>query len=831
MLSIAKLSDGQLQYYSAMARLEYYTEGGAKPGVWLRGHDSILDLTSDRVDTKDLEQAFLGNAPDGTPLRQVQQYTDGRKVQRAWDLTFSPPKSVSVFWSLGSDEERAEIEGAHHRALSKVVAHLEFTGALTRTGASGEKLERGKLLAAAFEHGTSRAQDPQLHTHVLLMNVVLHHDGKTRALHSSPIYKRSMELRGLYRTELASNLKELGYGLRQGRTSFELAAVPEELSKHFSTQRALIEKEAARLGFDSPKLLQQLAIQVRSPKEHVPMEALRVEWKRQAQELGLGLGQKHGPSLEPPFGEAFIEATEELTLLRQAFSRSELTGKFAAALEASGAPMERVLEELERYVKQEELLEVNETMLTTKEAMAREKRMELLFESLSGLSRWSPIQSDARAKRHDLTAPQARGLKHLLEESGGVALLDSPSRHDRMEALKAAVLEWKKRGHRVVVVAPGSEAALALKDELRAHEGTSSFWLLAKTDTSLPALGRHLKRQAARLLEGKSTHAFNPDVLKRKTVLVVEGASKLTYPELEGLGKLSQRYGSKLVLSGSSRGLFVNAGHVYTRLRTQSFAERMASSIGRVSRNLLRARAELSRGHVQDAATRLAASGSLVSTPTEMLARTKLVDSFARATPSELKDRIAVVGTLGEKDELNDAISKARAKELKLRGITARLEDTQLVRGDRVSFRWGVKSQGVLEGETGTVSVLWREGLGLKPPMARIVLDKPNSLGLKRVVVMPVERKGPLELAYANTVREAQGLAVRHVASIVGELSASELDSRLKLAVDRVKLFAPEAVLGEDLGPDSSSLTLPSHSPSVSQGWEPDQRQRMGLGL
>ena len=43
------------------------------------------------------------------------------------DLTFSAPKSVSVVWALGDEQERREIEAAHAAAVSDAMAHLTET--------------------------------------------------------------------------------------------------------------------------------------------------------------------------------------------------------------------------------------------------------------------------------------------------------------------------------------------------------------------------------------------------------------------------------------------------------------------------------------------------------------------------------------------------------------------------------------------------------------------------------------------------------------------------------------------------------------------------------
>ena len=48
---------------------------------------------------------------------------DGRRAGGI-DLTFSAPKSVSAVWALGSEDQRAGVELAHGRAVSRALEHL-----------------------------------------------------------------------------------------------------------------------------------------------------------------------------------------------------------------------------------------------------------------------------------------------------------------------------------------------------------------------------------------------------------------------------------------------------------------------------------------------------------------------------------------------------------------------------------------------------------------------------------------------------------------------------------------------------------------------------------
>jgi conjugative relaxase-like TrwC/TraI family protein len=84
-----------------------------------------------------------------------------------YDFTFSPPKSVSLAGFLGNDKRIVE---AHARAVQAALKDFEAFAA-TRVRVGGGRSER---LTGNFvprnSPDTSRALDPQLHTHCILFN-------------------------------------------------------------------------------------------------------------------------------------------------------------------------------------------------------------------------------------------------------------------------------------------------------------------------------------------------------------------------------------------------------------------------------------------------------------------------------------------------------------------------------------------------------------------------------------------------------------------------------------------------------------------------------------
>ena len=60
---------------------------------------------------------------------------------------------------------------------------------------------------AMFEHGTSRAEDPQLHVHAVCFNFAMRPDGTTGSVWSNALYDYKMAVGHLIRCELATRLQ------------------------------------------------------------------------------------------------------------------------------------------------------------------------------------------------------------------------------------------------------------------------------------------------------------------------------------------------------------------------------------------------------------------------------------------------------------------------------------------------------------------------------------------------------------------------------------------------------------------------------------------------
>jgi conjugative relaxase-like TrwC/TraI family protein len=295
---------------AAAATAQYYTRyltraPGEEPGVWAGQQADTFGLVG-RVESAALELLLEGRDPgSGTPLGRplLDRTTANRRVVRAvagFDATFSAPKSVSVWWALTGD--RGVLE-AHDVAVSGALGYLERFGSTTRIRSGGRRLhpDTGGLVMARFRQTTSRADDPQVHTHAVISAKVKTDDGRWWALDARYLKRQQRMLGGVYQSMLRAELTHR-YGVEwepivNGQA--ELAGMPRELLQTFSKRSVQIDEALhakvddfrERQGRDPTRweraaLCREASADTRAHKTGTGVTELRPRWAREADALG-----------------------------------------------------------------------------------------------------------------------------------------------------------------------------------------------------------------------------------------------------------------------------------------------------------------------------------------------------------------------------------------------------------------------------------------------------------------------------------------------------------------------------------------------------------------
>ena len=124
MLSIKALghSTGSENYYTSLAKENYYISGGEPLGKWIGKGAEKLNLP-DIVEAKTFKNLLRGF--DRTGQQKLVQNAGEENRRPGYDLTFSAPKSVSVLWSQANRPTQDMIQKAHFKAVQVAIDDRE----------------------------------------------------------------------------------------------------------------------------------------------------------------------------------------------------------------------------------------------------------------------------------------------------------------------------------------------------------------------------------------------------------------------------------------------------------------------------------------------------------------------------------------------------------------------------------------------------------------------------------------------------------------------------------------------------------------------------------
>ncbi|WP_162604683.1 MobF family relaxase [Geomonas edaphica] len=300
MMSISPgMAAGQAGGY--FSREDYYLRGIENEGRshWFGRGARALGLEGP-VTEESFRALCRGENPEGDRIVAPKLTRDRESVllvetHRAGnDLTFSAPKSISIAYAAGVNGVRE----AHDAAVCSVLSHLEEHYSHYR---SPEGIRCGDMVAAKFDHATSRNVDPQLHSHVFVVNAVHVGDGSWRANEPRAIFQDQKSLGLLYRQELARELSARGFEVEvrdRSQMFIELKGIDPLLIDHFSSRRQAIEEQVELWRAEGrftevphARLYEMAALESRDPKRSITKEEVTRIFERGFEECSTSFAQ------------------------------------------------------------------------------------------------------------------------------------------------------------------------------------------------------------------------------------------------------------------------------------------------------------------------------------------------------------------------------------------------------------------------------------------------------------------------------------------------------------------------------------------------------------
>ena len=575
MLGIEKVGRGREDYYlSTVAAGRRHDGGLIEPdGVWLGGAAGAIGLDGP-VLPGELRAVLAGVHPH-TGASLSASHARGRVRVMGYDFTFSTPKSLSVLHALGPVEGAGAVRDAHEGAVAAVVDYLERHGARWRRpgprGRAGPpdhriSLPAQGLVVASFVHRTSRAPDPHLHSHVLVVNCVPGHDGRWSPLDGRALYVEATSVGNLYEAEVRQRVHErlgLRFGMLRG-ASADLDGIEVEVLRAFSRRSAEIATFLERRGLSGPRARHYAARATRRPKDlTVSHEELVAEWRERALDLGLAAGKldrlveaglaragrpdplRDGEVLR---GVQRALGPDGLTAERASFTRSDLVRAGCRAAPA-GAAVAEVESAVDAVVRSPAVVErgagarslrgaggkripapATELRYTTPEVLAIEASIVSIAAAARGRG-VAVVGEQAVASslgRRQLKASDRETALRLLSSGDGVEVVRVTG--GPPDAVEAARAGWEAEGAQVFGVAPTGPGARRLE----ATTGIESV--------PLDALGRSASalRHSASSLPAGSVLAVGgaARVGPRRLAVLLEGAAEARLKVLLVTGRL-----------------------------------------------------------------------------------------------------------------------------------------------------------------------------------------------------------------------------------------------------------------------------------------------------
>lgn len=541
----------------------YYNGGDEPDGRWwnptgLFGLEDGAD-----IDPEAFQALYSGLSPDDlTPLTKSAAL---KHRSPGLDLTFSADKSISALWAIADAKLRAEIEACHHDAVRWTLETItQKHCAYTRRGQGGKEVLAGDILGVTFAHHTSRDNDPQLHTHCVIFNLVrTHDDGQWRSHHQRPAYQWVRAGGAVYRHALAWNLQER-LNLQMERYGHDdefvrIAGIPEDLIKAWSTRRQSIERLANKLNIDitnSSYLSQELTLSTRARKDTSDPVERDARFRQEAalyidpEELIRSL---FAASPTPPTEAQIRDALDRCRHLPRQLTVNEAVFNIPTLVEHIARETPGVINPeglrtmLARILRDRSVIALDEhrkgsladaraglahtRLYSTLDYTAEERAVrEAAARSENSAGHAIPAETiqhrlDQLAREGHLIGEQQRdAVHHLAGSDTSIAVCLGAAGAGKTVALRPVADLYRERDYRVIATAFSWHAAVNLANECAAQP-----YSLARLFTQIHS---------------------GQTVLNRNTVLIVDEAGTLSIREMRTVLDIAERSGAKVLFVG-----------------------------------------------------------------------------------------------------------------------------------------------------------------------------------------------------------------------------------------------------------------------------------------
>lgn len=684
MLSHANVCAAQAgNYYE---KDDYYTQGDPdlESDTKWRGHGAAALGLDGAVDSSDFQQLLQGQSPDGQSLHSRQ--IDPKTHRAATDYTFSAPKSVSIAALIQKDKR---VISAHDIAVQTALGVLEDRYAQTRVRYGPglrERVQTGNIIAATFRHETSREQDPQLHTHCVVINATQLADGRWQSISNEDVLTNQKLLGEIYQNELAVQLRHHGYEIEpKGNGTFECKGYDQPLLDSFSTRTQHIEHYIERWEASlkesggkplHPSQRKQATLATRLRKETVPREVLLAGWQRAIESGELQLPDTPEKALNilqlDGHNQAATAAADGVghAAERESVFKIEKAERFALEHHLG----EQSFGELQSAMKGAGLISIrSKNRHTTQAAIDRERATISVMES--GQGRVQPMASDFQVwhllwQEKSLTDGQRQAIETTAKTTDQFIAWQGVAGAGKTYSLKLLAQLATEQGYDVTGYAPSAQAATVLTEEANIESNTVARLLHSTTDDR----GSDEPKQA---------------------IWIVDEAGLLSAKDAYGLLKKAQAEDARVILVGDTRQLSaVEAGNPFKSLQAAGLNTAYLEESRRQKTAALRAAVVyLAAGEQRPGLGQLDRAGMIQELKQSEERQAAVVQDYMSLSPAAREQTLILSGTNVERLALTAELREALQAEGSLGSDTFTLRSLRSLDRTAAQLKYAVAYQ------------------------------------------------------------------------------------------------------------------------------------------
>jgi len=711
------------------------------------------------------DQAFCSKT------RKTQLQTDNHALA-GFSTSFNVEKSLSLLYATLPRNQQMKFEQAMMEATSRAIQHLENRGIFAyRTGAQGSETHPGKVVAATYLHFTNRNQEPHLHVHAEIPNLILGIDGQWRALDARELYRRQVEIGALFDASLADilqrDLPEIACHLEcdPDRSGLVVAGIDHNTVMRFSTRRKEIQIALQAMGASGADAARAVAKRTRQAKAAVEGKLLRGEWESCLADLSPAPGDRTPATLLAVEAMVFKNSSvfKQHDLDRAVATLSILRGGIGSLPEIESAVAKQLGMVRLPATPGEEPLFTTETFRQLEVDLLRFARKASRHHqcfALSDLQIQLALRQCEQEKGFPLRDEQVQAMVHATD-GRQISIIQGAAGTGKSASLAALKIAYSSAGHRVLGLAPSGAAAA----ELQKSSGIDS--------QTIHAL----------LMRRENDNARKPFHLTDRDVIVLDEAGMVDTRTLHKLLSHVEAAGAKIVLVGDSKQLEAVGSASTLHMLTQQLGAARLEQIARQRSTEDRAISQAWFSDTQDAPAMMQRRGLLrVASHEHPSPVEKLLTDAAQVHQEGtawneillLANRNSDVRLLNQRVReiriANGELDKTVEKVIQVSNDKGHPRQLALCPSDRIMLRKNAKLDGipVFNGDRATVTrIECRESITGEFQVEILVHARLDRSGAE--ICWRLGDYDQLDHAYSMTVHKSQGLTVEHAFYLANE--------------------------------------------------------------